>query len=120
MKDYSEMSDFEINCAVALNLGAKDLGDGIFVGEYWRYDIGEHVKNKFKFDPCDSWVDAGPIIQDNLISLSPRCANNEWKASIHIGREDIFDKYVSSWDKNPLRAAMIVFLMMKEGENESN
>jgi len=111
MKDYSAMSDFEINREVALNLGAKDLGDGIFVGEYRRYDIGERVKNKFKFDPCKSWGDAGPIIQENKINIDYRESVKAGPMASQSGHKEVY-----AVDKNPLRAAMIVFLMMKDAE----
>lgn len=66
------------------------------------------------FDPCNNPSDAWTIILKNEISLNSRCANGEWKAQIFIRRNDIVDEYASCWDKNPLRAAMIVFLMMQE------
>ena len=68
------------------------------------------------FDPCNSWADAGPIIQNAKIGIKPvsRVRNyNEryesWEASVNKPHfEEEFE--------NPLRAAMIVFLMMNEGE----
>lgn len=93
MMNYQEMSNEQIECAVSDALGIPR-------GDTW----------------CSDWAETGAIIQEYLISITPRCANGEWKASIYLGREDIFDEYASSWDKNPLRAAMIVFLMMKGGE----
>lgn len=118
MVDYSKLSDFEINKRVALVAGKNikfisvDVDDnevGIIVGQ-------KHTRQRLPFDPCNNPYDAWPIIFENKIMLSPRCADDEWKAEIYLGREDIFDNYASAWHKNPLRAAMIVFLMMQEGE----
>ena len=95
--DYSQLSDFEINCKVAFHIGLKTVE---------RAEDGE-------FKPCANPADAWPIIFENKIMLSPHCADDEWKAQIHLGRDDIFDNYASAWHKNPLRAAMIVFLMMQ-------
>ena len=119
MKDYSAMSDFEINCAVAKSLGGKDFGAGVYVSELRRFDIGHDKKSKFTFDPCNSWADAGPIIQGNEISMISRRANGEWKAEIFLGRNCGFDNYATCFDKNPRRAAMIVFLMMKDAESNA-
>ncbi|EMH4108081.1 DUF2591 family protein [Serratia marcescens] len=119
MTDYSKMSDKEINHSVLaifepdiehMMLGGNEThfyhcgitGDG-----YHQIDIPDYCNN-----PADAW----PIILSEKIMLSPRCANDEWKAQIYLGRVDIFDNYASAWNENPLRAAMIVFLMMKDAE----
>lgn len=114
MKNYSEMSNQEIALRVAkLHEKYEDIvfneGDYVELGDgaNWR-----------KFDPCNNPSDAWPIILENEVSLNPRCTNGEWKAQIHIGKNDIFDEYASCWDNNPLRASMIVYLMMKDAENE--
>ncbi len=118
MKDYASMSDQQINQLVGSKVGELQLGarsaccigsDGnvlVLKGGMWT-----------RFDPCNNPADAWPIIVGKQISLISRCANDEWKAQLHLGRDDIFDSYASCWDKNPLRAAMIVFLMMKGSEN---
>lgn len=100
MKNYSEISDKKINVGVAFHLGLSTV----------------ILAENGQFDPCNNPSDAWPIVIENEIALNPRCANGEWKAQIHLGKDDIFDNYASCWDKNPLRAAMIVFLMMKDAE----
>ncbi|HGW8313917.1 MULTISPECIES: phage protein NinX family protein [Proteus] len=52
-----------------------------------------------------------PIIIENKIGLSPMYYSNEWTA-------DCLDYDFISVNKNPLRAAMELFLMMKDAENE--
>ena len=118
MKDYASMSDEQIAVMVA---GLCTI-DGVSINEDGMavrnvvddspgsYSGGDYIE--FDFDPCNNPADAWPIIVGKQISLISRCANGEWKAQLHLGRDGIFD----SLDKNPLRAAMIVFLMMKEGK----
>lgn len=112
MKNYSAMSDFEINLAVVHIL----LGKGNYDWDSEFQEVYLEVYMGDRFDPCNNPSDAWTIIVDNKISLNPRCANDEWKAQVRIGKDDIFDNYASCWDRNPLRSAMIVYLMMKEVE----
>ena len=122
MKDYASMSDFEINSAVHNALldkpyeltfhgGGKITWKDKDSGRVIETGIVGYTKNGLH-DYCNNPADAWPIIVGKQISLISRCANGEWKAQLHLGRDGIFD----SLDKNPLRAAMIVFLMMKEGK----
>lgn len=126
MKDYASMSDFEINSAVHNALldkpyeltfhgGGKITWKDNDSGRVIETGIVDYTKNGLH-DYCNNPADAWPIIVDKQISLISRCANGEWKAQLHLGRDDIFDSYASCWDNNPLRAAMIAFLMMKESE----
>lgn len=109
MKDYASMSDFEINKAVFLKTQYYDevidkpVRDGASVhwgdGCNWR-----------EFDPCNNPADAWPIITDSMISIRPVGNDGQlWEASGMAGMK-------ADYDKNPLRSAMIVFLMMKESE----
>ena len=114
MKDYASMSDVQVSKAVGDAIGIEwaNLDDNYHELCYWP-ELDDEPRI---FDPCNNPADAWPIIVGKQISLISRCDNGEWKAQLHLGRDDIFDSYASCWDKNPLRAAMIVFLMMKEGE----
>lgn len=109
MKDYSAMSDFEINLEVAKLFpelySLNDEGEPVYfipdaMSAYSGNDYEEII-----FDPCNAWADAGPIIHDNLIGLTH--TGFAWHAYATKGD---FGKA----SRNPLRAAMIVFLMMKE------
>ncbi|WP_368911510.1 phage protein NinX family protein [Proteus vulgaris] len=95
MNKYTELSDFEINELVSFNLGYV------------------HTKS---FDPCNNPSDAMPIIIDNLISLMADMSEDGgatwWCAS------DISNGITSRYKSNPLRAAMEIFLMIKDAENE--
>lgn len=117
MKNYSEMSDFEINRAVALCLGCK-VRPSAFETDYYFTDddkaynpCAPHgpVEN---FNPCNSWADAGPIILANKITISAPMEydqNADWLAY------PASDSDICVSHPKPLLAAMIVFLMMQEG-----
>lgn len=117
MVDYSKLSDAELAQRVFFWVNDKLCPEGglahINGDGFFFYDGGNE---KVRFDPCNNPADAWQIIIENKIMLSPRCANDEWKAQAYLGREGIFDNYASAWHKNPLLAAMIVFLMMQEKE----
>lgn len=128
MKDYASMSDFEVNCHVAMALGMKehffmgagdedDFDDEIPLterGPIWqtcKYRVGAYKpSNGNCFNPCNNPADAWPIITRSMISIRPVGNDGQlWEASGMDGMK-------ADYDKSPLRAAMIVFLMMKEGE----
>lgn len=113
MKNYEEMSDFEINKAVALIVGATFNDDGEPV-RFVECDTGAYADfNEIEFDPCNNPADAEPIIIENRIGTIPAPDNGLWKAAHRkIGDDD--KPYHFTQDKNPLRAAMIVFLKMNE------
>ena len=80
------------------------------------------------FDPCNNPSDAWPVIVENKISLTTSCGVN-WNAdvilTINPNNDDnsIFECESSTGinsNKNPLRAAMICFLKMKDAENETS
>lgn len=113
--NYSEMSDFEIN---------KAVGEIILEGKWackpgcagnqsdsWYYGSVDTFVTPYPALPdyCNSWADAGPIIQRDFIAINPVmkgwCAGSDDDAEIYFPHA------------NPLRAAMIVFLMMQEKAN---
>ncbi|QUT02789.1 phage protein NinX family protein [Proteus terrae] len=99
MNKYTELSDFEINKKVAERLFLKFTDN-------WSVILVDGES----FDPCNNPSDAMPIALDNGISLtSPMLSYGEWKASY-------FRKYYAR-NINPYRAAMEVFLMMKDAGN---
>lgn len=113
MTDYSQVPDYEINARVGESLGMT----AHFIEHDGRVKFRD-VKGRIQGtkDYCNNPADAWPIIHDSLISISfdsdgydtPQSA---WcKATAPTGEEYYGD------DKKPLRAAMIVFLMMKDAE----
>lgn len=117
--NYEEMSDNEINELVA------DLMGG-YAGNVYGSDTAVKVSDKhtgglfyMEVDYCNSPLDSWPIITKNNITLfSPdyNKGNSDWRAEIYDSNEGIFDFI----DKNPLRAAMIAFLMLQEELKCSN
>lgn len=103
MKDYLAMTDFEINKRVLkLHLGMEPLCHA--------HDAdGRSVSNKVFhwYDFCNNPSDAWGVIFKNKISIDSWHDSDEWTA-------DRGPIYASG--ENPLRAAMIVFLMMKDAE----
>ncbi|ELX2275701.1 TPA: phage protein NinX family protein [Yersinia enterocolitica] len=113
MKDYSAMSDFYINVNVSLELfEGSSGGDASRIATWCACKEGGEYG---LFDPCNNPVDAWPIIFRERITLTPKVIGYEWDAiSPVILNDDIEHLHT---DKNPLRAAMIVFLMMKDRES---
>ncbi|MFS4675100.1 phage protein NinX family protein [Klebsiella pneumoniae] len=108
--NYSKMSDKEINKRVAFALGCKEVMPDIFMDDNRRYEFDKPKNksgNRFYFDPCNNPADAWPIITSNRIGIVPGTATDKWAA--HHGDWDI-----AIADVNPLRAAMIIFLMMQD------
>lgn len=106
MNKYTKLSDFEINKKVAEKLG--------LAYEVTRYGVVTRMSNKEQwreFNPCNNPADAMPIIIENKLTLSPRYDSDEWIS------ESLFYHDIYSVNKNPLRAAMEVFLMIKDAEN---
>ncbi|EJZ2386803.1 DUF2591 family protein [Escherichia coli] len=125
--DYSQLSDFEINVAVfeAIHNGSPDYKEGengamafiSFEGDIVNGDAVEVEVERGSFNPCANPADAWPIITENNISIildnpSMPCATDNAR--------DLFDDAgpnVGVAYDNPLRAAMIVFLMMQDANN---
>ena len=124
--DYSKMSDFEINKLVFKNKTA--LSALSYPHSADKRSCGhKDINNIYHwFDFCNNPADAWPIIVANKISIVS--LDNKWIAApvdtvidgITGDSEVCF--YASSdsvVDVNPLRAAMIVFLMMQDSKNAS-
>ncbi len=107
MNKYRDKSDFEINKAVAVNINGTDS----VLEKFGRIYISDGDRGAMvSFSPCNNPADAMPIINEYGISL------------IYQEREFQFatnDGNIECSISNPLKAAMIIFLMMKDAENES-
>lgn len=96
MNDYETWSDFDINKRVGFLQGKIKKGK---TAKYYE---------KFCPDYCNKPRDAWPIIAENKIDI--RFELDEPRTATATAPE-----YLPAWvDKNPLRAAMIVYLMMQE------
>lgn len=108
MTDYSKMSDFEINKAIASLIYSKSQTTTPY---NHRPDVQVfHLNgtNEF-FDYCNNPADAWQIIVEHGIGIIPykKGLSESWNVSTGLINGTIKDT-------NPLRAAMIVFLMMQE------
>ena len=115
--DYSKLTDKDINKLVAFALGCKEVVPDIFMSDERRYEFEKPKNksgNKFFFDPCNNPADAWPIITANKISIY---AMSEADKRGGWGAEAFHPNDAYSFNDNPLRAAMIVFLMMQESAN---
>ncbi|EAC1934959.1 TPA: DUF2591 family protein [Escherichia coli] len=119
--DYSQLSDFEINKRVAICCGfapedceIAKLGTSI-VGVEWDDETGYAIKT---VDYCKSPSDAYPIITENKISTMWMTAEKEWCAwSGGDLEEGCWVPDYCFCGESPLRAAMIVFLMIQDANN---
>lgn len=113
--NYENMSDLEIAARVlyARKIPHKIEHKTCFIDR--GYEDGACVYTAF--DPCSNPRDAFPIIFENRISIAVS-VGGKWKA---YGWPKWFDKNgappkIEVTHENPLIAAMIVFLMMKDAE----
>lgn len=125
MKDYASMSDFEINSAVHNALldkpyeltfhgGGKITWKDKDSGRVIETGIVGYTKNGLH-DYCNNPADAWPIITANRIGVIPAPEHGMWRAANRVIGEDSNPRHFTQ-SGNPLRAAMTVFLKMKEGE----
>lgn len=134
MIDYSKMSDFEINKRVAIALDidmhfyipeSEDSFQPGFLptelGPIWQTSagfVGEFtVSNGNVFNPCNNPADAWPIISESRITVMIDNTTNDWSAALVQDFCDTSAFKYSKCHKNPLRAAMVTFLMMHEVTN---
>ncbi|EOG9640791.1 phage protein NinX family protein [Proteus mirabilis] len=105
MNKYTELSDDAINAIVFISL----YGEGSLKDKDMRRYFS-------RVDYCNNPADAMPIVIENLISLMADVLE-DGKSPLWIA-QDISANITTRYKSNPLRAAMEVFLMMKDAENE--
>lgn len=112
--DYNKLSDHEINKRICDTFWPDmEKSDTCLNKKFPQKTSVVYMHNGyggFQRDFCNSWDDAGPIIEREFIAINP--VMKGWCASSDDDAEVYFPH------ANPLRAAMIVFLMMKEKSNE--
>lgn len=127
--DYKLMSDFEINlsalkilCAGQFILYHEQEVDDLLeiAGLDGRLNVVKYTAPSGtvrSFDGCNNPKDAWSIIVDNGISINKwHSTDKNWTADVeHPMTCDDFNTIEVS-DENPLRAAMICFLLMKDAE----
>ncbi|HFK7186572.1 TPA: phage protein NinX family protein [Serratia odorifera] len=120
MTDYSKMSDDEINYSV-LAIFEPDIDHMMLSGDashfYHCGPAGDGYHQIDILDYCNNPADAWPIIVKYGISLFHDYGEWESEACLDLpvgthGTDELCS--VGGIDKNPLRAAMIAFLLLKE------
>lgn len=120
MNKYSDKSDFEINKAVAVNVNGADAVVEKFGMIYIIDDDGMAMVS---FAPCNNPADAMPIVIDHRISLilpGVKYDDGYSEGYAASGFDETVDGEIitkfTSFNENIYRAAMEVFLMMKDAE----
>ncbi|HCR3199925.1 TPA: DUF2591 family protein [Morganella morganii] len=120
MNKYRDKSDFEINKAVAVALGCtaeyENESVTVFRNNNGRMPlvVSSTADSPDNFDPCSNPADAMPIVIENGISIMANWGRDgEWAATYRLS-------IYAENNENPYRAAMEVFLMIKDAENETN
>lgn len=113
MNKYTELSDFEINKKVAEKLG--------LAYEVTRYGVVTRMSNKEQwreFNPCNNPADAMPIIIENGISIIFDTGCKAWVAGIAYWVDGCEWQVSHEIERmNQYRAAMELFLLMKDTKN---
>ncbi|NBM04309.1 phage protein NinX family protein [Proteus sp. G2671] len=114
MNKHTELSDFEINKNVFIKLyGEESLKDKDMFNSFYRTDY------------CHNPEDAMTIIIENKISLLAGDSNfwcaryGEWTLLPHPSGIEFIEK-AQVINDSPYRAAMELFLLMKDAERETN
>lgn len=107
MKNYAEMTNVEIDRTI-FELKFGKLGTDKDALRFW---------NDGNFRPCNSWSDAGPIIEKHLICLAADVFAEPQDGGKWVAQPAYGWQHERVRHDNPLRAAMIVFLMMHENDN---
>lgn len=108
--DYSKMSDQEINLSVA-NIIHPELSP---IESKVRPPSILYPGVTEWYDYCNNPADAWTIIVDNKITVHAPMQYDEPQEWLAF---DVHDSDRDFKDTNPLRAAMIVFLLMQESAN---
>lgn len=115
MNKYTELSDFEINkrVFVAAKIEHEDTdlhSNKVFYGD---------GANWIEFNPCNNPADAMPIIIENGISIIFDTGCKAWVAGIAYWVDGCEWQVSYEVEKmNQYRAAMELFLLMKDVKNE--
>ena len=106
--NYEKMSDLQINLLVANAIGVDAAENSGVVFGAVKHE-GENVVSVIgAVDYCNTPSDAWPIILENKITIfSPNGTHDDSLWMAELDESHMFSA-------NPLRAAMIVFLMMQE------
>lgn len=117
---YEDMSDFEINKLVGsiFGLSVDTQKQETYVCMSAQFDVSDAAiffDDDDWHDYCNNPSDAWRIITSNDINLSKHKADDYWFAFTRA--DDLGVSEFKCKDNNPLRAACICFLKLKDVEN---
>ncbi|MEY0094565.1 phage protein NinX family protein [Providencia rettgeri] len=121
MNKYTELSDFEINKKVAINVGGFALSLMVFDdrNEVVKKNIPNIGSRVFtEFNPCNNPADAMPIIIENKICTAFDVFAEEYDGGNWVASPAYGFTNERTRSNNLYRAAMELFLLMKDAENE--
>lgn len=107
-EELEGMSDSDLAVLVALAEGYK------FAETHPIYDGRTLIESSFTRDYCNNPTDIMPIAIENRISLD--LGHEACGAYVSVPDGDGGADCYGAYDKNPLRAICIVFILMKESE----
>ncbi len=122
MVNYNDMPDFEINKLVAEKEIPTCEGITVSIHPYhpddgsveWVITTEDGLQWGGNVNYCNSWSDMGPIIDREKICLEHH--SYTWEASLAGYEQSLRRRFVEpQMNDNPLRAAAIAYLMIKEG-----
>jgi len=105
--DYSKLSDRDIDALVLQKTHGNQSKDKDIMRAWLRGGF------KYTTNPADAW----PILVENNISLILDNPSSPMATSNCVGWYSDEEPPIHASNQNPLRAAMIVFLMMQESAN---
>lgn len=140
MTEYSQMNDREINDLVINHLiltryytdDSQEVSHRKYVRDGWCWGRGTETglrnkdgsrfvthQNGYQLDYCNDAAVAWEIIARHGISIEFDGDNSTEPQTTWCHVKNMQRTCFIEYQKNPLRAAMIVFLMMKDAENDN-
>lgn len=120
MKNYDEMSDFEVNVLLASHLHPEcnhahtvdENKNG--EAEFWCADpIGE-TRHAGRHNYCNDWLDIGSLIDEYKINLvAPNCGC-KWRVFVNVDFNGGRASEHFTYNENPKRAAAICLIKLLE------
>ena len=113
---FEEISDFEINSKVGLHLGHRVSREHECIETGSCLILTKNYGERIEFNPCNNPNDAWPIIVENKIDLAHTVSGKANCAVFKADERGIYREFYTTTNENPLRAAMICFLLKMEEE----
>ncbi|CAL9956565.1 hypothetical protein VPHK165_0021 [Vibrio phage K165] len=110
--NYEEMSYFEINKRVGMYLGRSVSAEHECIKTGSCLLLTSKAFERIEFNPCNNPSDAWPIIVENKIGV----VHNWNEEGMWTAIAPMSGVSCDCNGRNPLRAAMICFLKMKDAE----